>query len=515
MLYPPYRRCIRSECAGTKLGNPQQAFCRLYTLRRGILPAYEVSLYCAKCNTRYHYAYSVQKPASQNAVREYYEDCLPYIQAQESSFLENKLCEYFEYYMCLSHTSTANLARMYNSNLGQTDVMMSPHSALLPEIAQNTIMDGFFMHALLRRFSWLHTPLTLPHNISHDHRFDSAMDQCNQAMAGTGQPQYFHACHDCMKFFRREDGSLYYVRGGTTDGVTLGHPCCSQTNCQNRLASAKDRFCPAHKNLASQCHIIGCEQPASADFITCSISEHRAKEQTILSLISTEDFDDTVRDNTGIWEVNSAVMSGKKGQAKKQPTVRLRTTRRWTHNEQLFVLSCGVIIARATFFSHEGPASVKDFLKKIFPYPWLLPTHIFFDKACLLLKHLRAQGDSFFNHVRLVVDVFHARNHHKEDDTFCNTNNNPALFPELRTNQSGKEKWTLNSSNAEQANVWFGAFQAMTREMSVSRFNFFLDEMIFIRNEWIVKESAKKGKQPFLQSFEVMKDEWMQMYSPQ
>ena len=38
---------------------------------------------------------------------------------------------------------------------------------------------------------------------------------------------------------------------------------------------------------------------------------------------------------------------------------RARFGRRWTHNEQLVVSSCGVIIARATFFGSEAPNGVK------------------------------------------------------------------------------------------------------------------------------------------------------------
>ena len=36
-----------------------------------------------------------------------------------------------------------------------------------------------------------------------------------------------------------------------------------------------------------------------------------------------------------------------------------RFSRRWTHNEQLFVRCCGVIISRATFYGSEGVSGVK------------------------------------------------------------------------------------------------------------------------------------------------------------
>ena len=161
--------------------------------------------------------------------------------------------------------------------------------------------------------------------------------------------------------------------------------------------------------------------------------------------------------------------------------------RRWTHNEQLIVLPCGIVTSRATFFSAEGVISVKvitavrvvvllecilieilqQFLQATYPDRRLLPTFVFYDKACHLLSHLKASGDTYFTDVAFVVDVFHAHNKHHETDTFCNINCNPAHFQEL---VDSEEKWVFNSSAAEQVNAWFGGFQSMTREMTVARY---------------------------------------------
>lgn len=44
---------------------------------------------------------------------------------------------------------------------------------------------------------------------------------------------------------------------------------------------------------------------------------------------------------------------------KKAQSTRLKTTmyRKWTHNEQLMVRCCGIILSRATFYESEGPAN--------------------------------------------------------------------------------------------------------------------------------------------------------------
>lgn len=69
---------------------------------------------------------------------------------------------------------------------------------------------------------------------------------------------------------------------------------------------------------------------------------------------------------------------------------------------------------------------------------------------------------------------------------------NPACFPELH---NGK-KWLLNSSAAEQGNGWIGQFAPVVREMSEVHYNFFLDEMIMVYNEWKITALRSKGKMP-------------------
>ncbi|KAJ7217110.1 hypothetical protein GGX14DRAFT_358484, partial [Mycena pura] len=498
MLYPPYYCCPAASCSGRKLDNPVRAACRIYTLHRGVLPAYEVSLYCRGCWTRYHYAYYVTRPSERLAYRYYYKQELPYIQAHESSFLEVGLCEFFERTISISHTSTSDLAMIYNEKLAHLcETMRSP---LLPTIAQTTILDGFFMHGLLRRAQRTNTELFALHNLPQETRLNEALEHYNQLMAGTGQPMYAHACHDCLKFFQDENSDLKYMRAATTDGVTLGHPCCVKWNCQTPLKHrGPDHFCPRHQQCATECRVLDCEQRAEQDFITCSLPEHRQEEVKMREHSQSSLVDFQRRTDKG--NVPQTPRRKKRGGRSLYGS---STRRNYTHNEQLLVMCCGIIIARATFYTSEAVSSVKQFLKKIYPDPRMAPTHIFYDNACNLLKHLRAQNDTTFDLlVRFVVDVFHARKGH--DDEFCNENTHPAAFPELRTMKDGKEAWAFNSSVAEQTNVWFGAFQSIVHEMSVPRrYNFFLDEMISLRNDRLLLNLARNGKQPFIQSCAVL-----------
>ncbi|EEB88321.1 hypothetical protein MPER_13901, partial [Moniliophthora perniciosa FA553] len=82
---------------------------------------------------------------------------------------------------------------------------------------------------------------------------------------------------------------------------------------------------------------------------------------------------------------------------------------------------------------------------------------------------------------------------HKASDKQCNQNCNPALWEDLQTPDG---QWRFNSSAAEQTNVWMGGFQAIVREMTRIRYNFFLDEMIKWRNRMLIEELRRKGKAP-------------------
>lgn len=114
-----------------------------------------------------------------------------------------------------------------------------------------------------------------------------------------------------------------------------------------------------------------------------------------------------------------------------------------------------------------------------------------------MLRHLAASQDP--RDARLVVaglpvDVFHASRKHKDSDTFCGANCSPVTYPEIMLGNA----WIFNSSVAEQTNVWFGKFQPIVKEMPVLRYNFFLDEMISLRNEWMVERLRVSGQQPHL-----------------
>ncbi|KAF8236744.1 hypothetical protein L208DRAFT_1250906, partial [Tricholoma matsutake] len=173
--------------------------------------------------------------------------------------------------------------------------------------------------------------------------------------------------------------------------------------------------------------------------------------------------------------------------------IRAQLGRRRTHNEQIIVAPCGMIIAQETFYGAEGVGSVIEMIKCTF-HEDMKPDHIFFDNNCTLASMVRGK-DPFFDNIGLTVDVFHFKSKHSEMDIFCQENCNPAAYPELISEDN--KGWYFNSSIAKQTNVWLGSYHAICREMLVDKYNFFLDEMILRRNCMTQEKLTMQGQSPF------------------
>jgi hypothetical protein len=66
------------------------------------------------------------------------------------------------------------------------------------------------------------------------------------------------------------------------------------------------------------------------------------------------------------------------------------------------------------------------------------------------------------------------------------------MYPELMTEEG---KWFFNTSIAEQTNVW-GGYHSICWEMLPVKYDFFLDEMIRLRNIEVVKSLEAAGHHP-------------------
>ncbi|POW07521.1 hypothetical protein PSHT_09902, partial [Puccinia striiformis] len=140
--------------------------------------------------------------------------------------------------------------------------------------------------------------------------------------------------------------------------------------------------------------------------------------------------------------------AGEEGASKKPTLSRART-----HNDQLAVAPCGVILARQTMFNSESPSAVKIHFQQACPKSFCMTVHS-----------------------------------HKEDDCFCRQWTDPNLYPQLKKDGS----WIFNSSAAEIANIWYGGFASICRNMTAVQYNFFLDEMVRLHNIWLCAKLSQR-----------------------
>lgn len=193
-----------------------------------------------------------------------------------------------------------------------------------------------------------------------------------------------------------------------------------------------DRFCKSHWDRVAKCAIGGCERAIGKGFRTCDDSVHRGYElerraqgQAIFRLkrraerraavtmervsvvVNTSGSDDVLDDAEVVEELDKFTAaesdtvadvldradvadtlgtsprihhSNTKKSAKKaasQPKMKSAMYRKWTHNEQLMVRCCGIILSRATFYESEGSRNALVSAQQLEPiHPLMRPAAI-------------------------------------------------------------------------------------------------------------------------------------------
>lgn len=233
------------------------------------------------------------------------------------------------------------------------------------------VLDCFFLYSLLLEADERSVRLELPHQVQHAHRLMRALNERNASNASNGLKHWLHSCDGCFKLVEAVgsgrtckilinrfiiSGAHHHhledtVSAAVTDGVTLGHPCCNAKDCKDPLARVSDEFCHKHMGHGSDCCVRQCVMPRENGYRTCIIPEHRAEElkrkmrgRKVVR-----------RPRTG--EADAVIES--RGGGGKKKSILGAFSRKWTHNEQLMVRTCGVVIGRSTFYESENMIAVK------------------------------------------------------------------------------------------------------------------------------------------------------------
>ncbi|KAK7020302.1 hypothetical protein R3P38DRAFT_3194859 [Favolaschia claudopus] len=460
-----------------------------------------------ECHRRYHSNYYVHKESS---LRVYYGGVPNVLQVATHFFIESSLLELFANGMVFGWISASNWARIYECGLAEPSphvrnnkLAFSTTYSSLPTL--KTIAAGWNLE--LRNDD--RGILVLPHDESSQRdRLQPLLAERNKAMEGTGQEHWAHACDLCFIVFEDDAGNLLKMQSAHCDGDTIGHRCCKFHDCKAPLASNRDHHCPKHAHLALKCAVIECSEKVTPGHRTCGDTAHRALEtayfsrgkalfqlRSRLKKAGVAVPNDSLSPGDNIEDDDEVIIQGNcdgKSEAGNR-TLRAYFGARRTHNEQLIMRSCGVILARATLFGSESVSAVNEFAKRVFPTPESTPEFFVFDNNCQLDAHQRATRDTHLKNTGKPVDVFHFKCKHKLTDLHCQRYCNPAAFPELICDG----KWRFNTSICEQTNVWFGGFISIVQDMEVTRYNFYLDEMIKRRNRYIVAQLEAKGHFPW------------------
>lgn len=138
---------------------------------------------------------------------------------------------------------------------------------------------------------------------------------------------------------------------------------------------------------------------------------------------------------------------------------------------------------------------LQKFFKATFPLLKSTPCFLLYDNNCHIHKHIKVIGCKHFEHTAFPVDVFHFKSKHSDKDLECELNCNPVAFSEL---YDDNDNWRFNSSICKQTNVWINGFQSILSDMEVTRYNFYLDEMVKRHNRYVIQELRTKGSNPRL-----------------
>jgi hypothetical protein len=260
---------------------------------------------------------------------------------------------------------------LYNLSLSSTVPPSTGDWAFGFTVTTEQVWDSFVILALLEDCQQQSKTLEVPHAGAQKDRFTEPLHARNLRFRAHGQPELHHYCDKCLRVY--ENGKKVWVV--VIDGVTVGCPCCTIHNCKIPLENNRHRFCPKHAAQNLICSIVGCDSPVVAESRACSDPSHQEVErihtergQARFQLKERLQRARVANPNDAVAEETSAegvvddeaedFVVGNSQQAEKKERIRAQFGRKRTHNEQIIVAPCGMIIARETFYGAEGVGSV-------------------------------------------------------------------------------------------------------------------------------------------------------------
>jgi hypothetical protein len=360
----------------------------------------------ADCNTDYHLDFFVK-----NDTRFYYDGLPDILQVADHQFIEHGLIDMWRTSINVAWVSFANCAAIYLNTHKTTTMDKIPESwKFKGKLDGKNVAHSFILMALLEDHKRRNTTLQVPHSGLQSERYKLAMREKNDRTRLYGQTELRHRCKKCVREYPDNILGLT-VHAVVMDGITLGRPTCSVPHCTIPLANKRHHFCPTHANFNQKCVIVGCDKRISApDKRTCDDPTHqrveaihverkgaafqlkeklkRAKvahpkhgealDLPVAHIIEQDDDLDETYEIVGDRVIpseeeavtqttlaraslNATIVGNVPIQAPGPSTkkkIRAQFGRSRTHNEQILVAPCGIIIARETFYHAESITAV-------------------------------------------------------------------------------------------------------------------------------------------------------------
>ncbi|EGG04959.1 uncharacterized protein MELLADRAFT_88423 [Melampsora larici-populina 98AG31] len=377
-LYPPFEHC--PKCSRTRPMRAKSLFGYLYDVD-GCHTIEHFYLYCQPCRTSYHVSYSIY-----NEERTFYttsEGRNPEVfQVHTHYFMTHRLAHHFKMSQMLQR-----IVNLYNSTFmgSHTPPLFTSQQAFFPRMSAEVCKDGMGIDTLLFNYSSRSKVLVVPDSGLDRVRYNEAKKECTSWIAAEGTAHKNHACSLCTCITYSEEYNKHsVVCAVVTDGLTIGHWRCSASASQLEML-AKDFGHPAPDGPCRRTLDTAqpCTQPALANKRTCGLQSHQEAAKTFSTRVNSnfqlhsmlnrpgsnlnldpsvhlEDESGEIQDLESLQQadesdrVEESQRSGEEGSTKKPTLSRART-----HNDQLVVAPCGVILARQTMFNSESPSAVK------------------------------------------------------------------------------------------------------------------------------------------------------------
>ncbi|KNE94327.1 hypothetical protein PSTG_12352 [Puccinia striiformis f. sp. tritici PST-78] len=398
-LFPPVEHC--TKCSRTMRSS--SLFGYLYDVD-GCHTIEHFSLYCQPCLTNYYVSYSIY-----NKQRMFYTSSQgrdpKVFQVHTHYFMTHRLAHHFKMSQMLQQCSVFSIINLYNSTFmgARAPPLFTPLQSFFPQLSVEVCKDEMDIDTLIYNYSLRSQVLVVPAAGLDRVRYNEAKKQCSSWIAAEGTAHKNHSCGLCTCITYSEDnGSHSVVRAVVTDGLTIGHWRCSASAsqlemlakefshpapdgpCWRTLYTVRNQYCSFHQPfLEGICQAQPCTQPALENQKTCGLQSHLDAAKTFATRVNSNfqlhsmlnrpgshlnlDLSVHLEDESGEvedWEslqqadeldrAEESIRSGEERPSKKPTLARART-----HNDQLAVAPCGVILARQTMFNSESPSAVK------------------------------------------------------------------------------------------------------------------------------------------------------------